>query len=308
MSDLDPKALRNAFGSFLTGVTVVTARTAKGEPVGFTANSFSSVSLDPPLLLVCPSKHLSSFAVFNTCSRFAISILAEGQQSVSNIFAASKEDRFSLVPWQDDAHDCPLIEGAAAHFSCATHDRMEAGDHLILIGRIDDFQTSGDIGLGYGNGGYFSLGLERQAAQRGRTSIAGAIIDYNGHVLLEPVGPQYRLPQIEVPGRSGALDALSGHFKDQGLAVDWGPVYSIFDDTGSGETFTYYRGTVESDTTGTLGQFHPTDRLSGIPLVNSAQATMLRRYALESRNRIFSLYVGDETLGNVHMFGEGPVA
>ena len=84
MTELDPERLRAAFARFMTGVTVVTARTAGGEPVGFTANSFTSVSLDPPLLLVCPGRHLSSFPIFEAAPHFGISILAEGQEEVSN--------------------------------------------------------------------------------------------------------------------------------------------------------------------------------------------------------------------------------
>ena len=85
---IDPKALRGAFSRFMTGVTVVTSLTPKGEPVGFTANSFASVSLDPPLLLVCPGNHLSSFEVFQSATRFGVSILAEGQEEISNMFAS----------------------------------------------------------------------------------------------------------------------------------------------------------------------------------------------------------------------------
>ena len=94
MTPPDPRALRDAFGSFMTGVTVVTALGPDGNPVGFTANSFSSVSLDPPLLLVCPGKFLSSFEVFANCTHFAVNILAEGQEAGANTCASVKCDRF----------------------------------------------------------------------------------------------------------------------------------------------------------------------------------------------------------------------
>lgn len=80
MTQFDPRDLRSAFGRFMTGVTVVTARAPDGTSVGFTANSFTSVSMDPPLLLVCPGKFLSSYQTFAECTDFAISILAEGQE------------------------------------------------------------------------------------------------------------------------------------------------------------------------------------------------------------------------------------
>ncbi len=187
MSAFDPRELRGAFGTFMTGVTVVTAVAPDGTPVGFTANSYTSVSIDPPLLLVCPATSLSSFHVFNRCGVFAVNILAEDQQDVSNIFATSKGDRFSQVAWQADEWACPIIDGAAASFSCNAQNRMTAGDHIILVGRINEFRTSGAAGLGYGKNGYFSLGLERKAAappKVDRRAFAGAIIEHDGKLLV----------------------------------------------------------------------------------------------------------------------------
>ncbi len=157
MSLHDRPALRNAFGSFMTGVTVVTARTRSGIPVGFTANSFTSVSLDPPLLLVCPSKNLSSYDTFASCTHFAVNVLEAGQKEVSNIFSGDHEDRFAKVPHETNALDLPLISGALAQFSCAAEQRVEAGDHLVLIGRVKDFVHTKGAGLGYAGGRYFTL-------------------------------------------------------------------------------------------------------------------------------------------------------
>lgn len=154
----DPAALRAAFGSFMTGVAVVTATDKKGAPVGFTANSFTSVSMDPPLVLVCPGNHLSSYADFERVQHFAINILAEDQAEVSNLFASKTADRFAQVDWKAGMNGAPLITGAAARFSCSTFQRVPAGDHLILIGHVDAFDHSGRSGLGYATGGYFTLG------------------------------------------------------------------------------------------------------------------------------------------------------
>ena len=109
MTHGDPRALRDAFGSFMTGVTVVTCKDATGAPAGFTANSFSSVSLDPPLLLVCPGKALSSYASFAGCTRFAVNILAADQKDVANTFASHKGNRFSCVRHHEDAFGNGLI-------------------------------------------------------------------------------------------------------------------------------------------------------------------------------------------------------
>jgi flavin reductase (DIM6/NTAB) family NADH-FMN oxidoreductase RutF len=156
-SQPDLRALKDAFGTFVTGVTVVTTLDIDGTPAGFTASSFTSVSLEPPLLLVCPGRALTCFAEFAACERFAVSVLAHHQRDVSDAFATTGNDRFSLVSWDADPWGCPLIRGAAATFSCATHRRVEAGDHVVLIGRIDAFAST-DVGvLGYARGRYLEL-------------------------------------------------------------------------------------------------------------------------------------------------------
>lgn len=161
MTALDPAALRAAFGSFMTGVTVVTAQGPQGAPCGFTANSFASVSLSPPLLLVCPGRFLSSFDIFAACSHFAVSVLADGQEDASNAFASYKGDRFARVPTRalpshDDMHGVPVISGVAAVFSCTAAQTIPAGDHAVLIGEVRGMQHSGACGLGYAGGRYFS--------------------------------------------------------------------------------------------------------------------------------------------------------
>ena len=165
MTTPDPTVLREAFGQFPTGVTVVTALAVSGKPVGFTANSFSSVSLDPPLLLVCPGRSMSCFSIFETCRHFAVNVLAEGQQDISNKFARYQGDRFSEIPWRQDATGMPLIDGAAVQFSCTTHKAVDAGDHIILIGEIDAVVLSERPGLVFVSGGYLSLGHERETMQ-----------------------------------------------------------------------------------------------------------------------------------------------
>lgn len=147
-----PPSLRQAFGRFMTGVTVVTTRSERGEMVGFTANSFTSVSLDPPLLLVCPGQHLSSYHAFAACTHFAVSILAADQAQIATRFARSKSDRFADTPHVLDGNDIPLITGAAAQFSCATHSATVAGDHLVLVGLIQTFSQSPRETLGYLDG------------------------------------------------------------------------------------------------------------------------------------------------------------
>jgi len=304
MSDLDPRALRNAFGSFMTGVTVVTGRDVEGAAVGFTANSFSSVSLDPPLLLVCPGRFLSSFDSFAGCTRFAVSVLAEGQEDVSNTFASFKGDRFGRTQHTLDAHGIPLIDGAVAHFSCATQQSVEAGDHCVLIGRVDGFARRDGLGLGYANGRYFSLGLERSAVgSAGAQSVCGAIIDVSGQVLLEKTAQGFRPLQVSGAERAHHRAALSHEMSARGLGARLGTAYSVFDD---GLThWTYFLASAETlPPRGALCAVDAQD-LAGLTYTTPAIAKMMSRYAIEARVRDFSLYLGDVQHGDTHSLREG---
>lgn len=305
---LDPRALRDAFGTFPTGVTVVTSLGAGGKPVGFTANSFSSVSLDPPMLLVCPGRFLSSFDVFESCDRFAVNILAEGQEDVSNIFAGYKGDRFAKVEWSPDPNGLALIDGAAATFSCRTRQVIPAGDHVVLTGEVEGFSCSKQRGLGYAAGQYFSLGLERAAASApppGRHAVAGAIIEHDGRVLLEETPDGLRPPQIISKGGAPVRQALAQHLADAGLSVQIGKAYSIFEDREAGTRFTYFHARASAANAAGLGAYIPISGLGAQRFVTGAHASMLARFELEHATQSFNLYVGDEADGDVHAFEKG---
>ena len=133
----DARTLRDALGCFATGVTVVTTMSEENEPVGLPANSFTSVSLDPPLLLVCIAKTSTSLKVLEQAKHFAVNVLHIGQQPVSNAFARSGEDRFADTPWQRGMHDAPLLSGALANFECERFALHDGGDHVILVGQVE---------------------------------------------------------------------------------------------------------------------------------------------------------------------------
>ena len=154
---MDASELKNAFGSFATGVTVVATREADDTPRGFTANSFSSVSLEPPLLLICISKTALSLAVFKKATFFSVNILNETQRDVSRIFASQSEEKFDFVAWESGFEDVPLLFGSLARFVCKTDRHIEAGDHTILIGEVKDFDYGQGNPLSYFRGQYVSL-------------------------------------------------------------------------------------------------------------------------------------------------------
>ena len=297
---IDPKALRNAFGAFATGVTVITTRQPDGTPRGFTANSFTSVSLDPPLILVCLAKTAHSADVFAQSPHFAVNILAEDQKAVSGLFASRTPDKFAQCAWTAGPADVPLIDGALARFTCANHQLVDAGDHLILIGRITHFATSEGQPLGYFRGNYFSVGIEKdlaEAAAATKGSRLGAVLACNGGVLLKGDG-QLSLPLAPQP----TLDSLIASLTAQGLMPEIDFVYAAFDDRSTGGHAVYYHGTVH----GTLPpgfRILPLADLASAPLANPAEAAMLVRYAEDFRNGSFSIYHGTETTGQTRQLG-----
>ena len=132
----DSRTLRAALGCFATGVTVVTCLDAGGKPVGLTANSVTSVSLDPPLLLVCIAKEAASADALLNTGHFAVNVLQTGQQPASIRFATRHEDRFGPNDWSPGEYGAPVLDQSLGVFECAGHAVHEAGDHHLLIGRV----------------------------------------------------------------------------------------------------------------------------------------------------------------------------
>ncbi len=128
---------RTALGMFATGVTIVTARTAQGQLVGLTANSFNSVSLEPPLVLWSLARTAASMAAFSAGVHYAINILAADQQALARRFASKDVDRFAGVEFELGVSGAPLLCGAAARFECFNRSRYEEGDHVIFVGEVE---------------------------------------------------------------------------------------------------------------------------------------------------------------------------
>lgn len=129
----DPAVFRRILSHFATGVVVVTSFAE--DPVGMTCQSFSSLSLDPPLVLFSPSRTSTSWPLIREVGTFAINILAAEQQSLCRAFAVSGGDKFAGVQWRPGVTGAPLLAGAVAHLECALHEVFPGGDHDIVIGR-----------------------------------------------------------------------------------------------------------------------------------------------------------------------------
>jgi flavin reductase (DIM6/NTAB) family NADH-FMN oxidoreductase RutF len=132
----DPRTLRDALGCFATGVTVVTCLNEVGEPAGLTVNSFTSVSLDPPLLLVCLAKQAASAAALTATAHFAINVLQTGQQPASIRFSTRDQDRFGATPWSSGEAGAPILADSLGVFECERFAVYDGGDHHILVGRV----------------------------------------------------------------------------------------------------------------------------------------------------------------------------
>jgi 3-hydroxy-9,10-secoandrosta-1,3,5(10)-triene-9,17-dione monooxygenase reductase component len=136
MAQLDPKELRKVLGTFATGVTVITTRASDGTSVGLTANSFNSVSLDPPMVLWSLAKTARSRSTFEAAQHWAVHILAADQEELANRFATRGTDKFVGLTLEQGAGDVPLLPGCAARLQCRTSFLYEGGDHLILVGEV----------------------------------------------------------------------------------------------------------------------------------------------------------------------------
>ncbi len=142
VNDDDNRALRNALGRFATGVAVVTAIDPDGHPVGLTVNSFSAVSLNPPLVLWCLDNTSHNLAAFRRAGHHAINVLAAGQLDLSNRFATWPVERFAGLHWHPGAGGAPLLPDCCASFEVANEAAHPGGDHTIFVGRVERFSET----------------------------------------------------------------------------------------------------------------------------------------------------------------------
>ena len=149
MSALAGAALREALAGFPSGVTIVTTRDGEGQPWGFTASSFCSLSLDPPLVLVCLARTADSYPAFMRADGFVIHVLGPEHEALARRFAAKGEDKFAGDEFALDGDGCPILPTALATLRCTVHARPDGGDHVILVGRVVDATARDGAALVY---------------------------------------------------------------------------------------------------------------------------------------------------------------
>jgi flavin reductase (DIM6/NTAB) family NADH-FMN oxidoreductase RutF len=154
---LDPRELRNVMGHFATGVTVITTKDRSGKPFGLTANAFSSLSLTPPLVLICVDKTVDCYPCFEESKVFAVNFLSEDQEHLSRRFATKGIEKFEGITSHPGVCGAPLLDGAMGHIECAIVNAYEGGDHTIYVGEIQAAAASGDRPLLFFKGKYYRL-------------------------------------------------------------------------------------------------------------------------------------------------------
>ena len=300
---LDIREFRQALGAFMTGVTVVTTINKRGQPIGFTANSFTSVSLDPPLVLVCLAKKSGNCNSFANGKSYAINILAESQEDISGVFASSVADRYAGIDWHTESTGSPILNDVAAWLDCTMHEVVDAGDHLIFIGRVVAFDHSNQSPLGYLRGNYlrFSLGQEAAMAMENpdQKTAVGAFIEKQGEIFLLENEQGLHLPHAPRLGNDEDEDSLLGTLKSLGLFTDTQYLFAVFENKQSNILSIYYRALVEDISQLTDGKFYPFDQIPFNRVTDDLTKMMLKRYVKERESDAFGIYVGDEEQGAV---------
>jgi len=158
---IDPREFRQALGSFATGITVVTTASHEAGMIGITANSFNSVSLDPPLVLFSLDRRAYSLAAFHSAGHFAINVLSERQRPLAVIFATPLIDKWDNVHYELWDTGCPILTDTLANFECKTQHIYDGGDHLIFVGRVQKLRyIATGSPLLYFRGGYRRIAAE----------------------------------------------------------------------------------------------------------------------------------------------------
>jgi len=153
-SAIDPRDFRNALGAYATGVTIITAADGAGKPYGLTCNSFTSVSLNPPLVLWSLIIYSQSMSIFQNASHFAVNVLGVSQQALASKFAKSSDSKFEGVSWVPGLGGAPLLPDCVASFQCRTVDRYYGGDHVIFLGAVETYSHNRNEALLFARGGY----------------------------------------------------------------------------------------------------------------------------------------------------------
>ncbi len=307
----DGASYRKALGGYLTGVTVVATIDSNGEARGFTANSFTSVSLSPPLVSICINKNSASAESFRSARGFAVNVLSENQADVSTTFATRDLDRFARVAWQKSPSGNPILDGVTAWFDCKRFSAVDAGDHFILIGEVQAYGKTPSNPLGYCRGAHVKFALPITNGGKGenaRVSV-GVILESDERVLfVSDQAGQLTLPSTESLSADGNQAGLANLLAKLGVKAEINFLYAVVDDANVPNTSIFYRGRLLSASSGNE-RIHLV-RFNDIPSLKIGDFTissMLDRYVKERREDLFGIYVGNAEHGIVRSLSASPV-
>lgn len=243
-ASVDPAFFRRVVGSFATGVTIVTTLDSQGCLHGLTVNSFTSVSLAPPLVLVCVERRSRSLAALRQSEVFAVNIASEAQRELSIRFATNAADKFDGVQAQRAATGAPIFADSVAWLDCRLSDIVAAGDHDVVIGKVVDMAEGSALPLGYFRGGFFNVSDEQSASQTRGQTVFSVIVDHGGRVLLCRAGEGDKWSFPEAPGDAGGLPlgGLRERLAEAGAPTTISFLYSVDEIRHRECTLLLYRG------------------------------------------------------------------
>ncbi len=300
----DPKALRNLFGQFLTGVTIITTIDEMGRKRGFTANSFTSVSLDPALILVCLDKSAHSLEAFTQSVGFGVNILSEHQEEISGLFASKRDNKFDMIDDKPHITGAPLLQDSLAWLDCTPQQVVEAGDHVILIGKVKAYGSNSGRPLGYWRGGYVRFGLEQDAGLLDRkshaVSVGAVLIQGNKIILQKTAQDDFTIPHCRLQSDAGGhRRQLEKIFKYHQLNALPEMLYSVFDVTGNDESFIVYRGHCEGMTDNETFQAVTLDDIPFDKIAILEIRALLKRFCEETAAASYGIYFDNDKGGDV---------
>lgn len=307
---IDKLALRRSLGSFLTGVTVVTTIDEAGRPRGMTANSFTSVSLDPPLVLVGIDRAAASYPAFRECQGYVVHILGAHQRELAAKFASKDPDKFAGLDLRPSTSGAPILSAVPGWIDCRTEQAMDAGDHILLIGRVTEFQSVEDRPLGYHQGRFvtFDPELDIQKLQTADAVWVGWMAEADdGRVALARYSDgRYGIPLRQTSTRSLTDEALATQAAETiGAGVTIQFLYSIYPRDGLGDLALVYRAVIDEHLPTPSWsdgiEFHRADEIPWDAIRSRSERVLLRRYLKEREGDTFGIYAGTEASGSYAM-------
>ncbi|WP_031464532.1 flavin reductase family protein [Sciscionella sediminilitoris] len=306
LSESELRALRQALGAFVTGVTIVTTRAEDGSWRGITVNSFTSVSLRPPRVLVCVDNRAASFPVFTAASGYVINILGAEDQELATRFASKRPDKFDGIEVEQSPLGHPILRAATTWIECRRAETIDIGDHAVLIGAVTDYAERGGQPLAFHQGRFVSFAPAPQLADsggEGQTIRAGWIVETpQGSVALTHL-PDGRLAIPTAPVHARQLSERSlcregGALVGAPMTIEF--LYSAYNSETSGQLTMVYRSTtdrarLDSD----RASLYPLSETTLSRIASTVERSVLRRYAREREGPTFGIYSGTELSGNV---------